>query len=83
VDVDGILSGILAGLIIGMLGRLIAPGRHRRIGLVLTVLVGIAGALIGAAVARAVDVEGFLLTFVMQLVAAALLVTLFRSGARH
>ena len=82
-DVNGILSAIVAGLLIGYLGRLLAPGKHKRLGLILTLLIGIVGALIGSAVAEAVDVKSFLLTLVIQLVAAALLVTLFSTGLRR
>lgn len=43
---------LLAGLIIGLLARLILPGRQR-IGLLMTLLLGIAGSLIGGTIANA------------------------------
>ena len=81
-EIEGIFSAIFAGLVIGGLGRWLAPGKHKNLGLLLTLFIGIVGALVGGAVAEAVDV-GFWLTFVIQLVAAALLVTLFKTGLRR
>jgi uncharacterized membrane protein YeaQ/YmgE (transglycosylase-associated protein family) len=47
-----ILGLILIGLVIGILARLVLPGRQR-IGVALTLLLGIAGALVGGIVASA------------------------------
>jgi uncharacterized membrane protein YeaQ/YmgE (transglycosylase-associated protein family) len=47
-----ILGLILVGLVIGILARLLLPGRQR-IGIALTLLLGVAGALIGGTVASA------------------------------
>ncbi|GII79984.1 membrane protein [Sphaerisporangium rufum] len=54
-EVDGIISAILVGIVIGVLGRLVVPGRQR-IGILLTILVGIVAALIGTAIAAAMNV---------------------------
>ncbi|MCI3155883.1 MULTISPECIES: GlsB/YeaQ/YmgE family stress response membrane protein [Streptomyces] len=43
------------GIVIGVLGRLVVPGRQR-IGILWTILVGIAAALIGSALASAFGV---------------------------
>jgi uncharacterized membrane protein YeaQ/YmgE (transglycosylase-associated protein family) len=51
--IGGIISAIIVGLVVGALGRLLLPGRQR-IGIVLTVLVGIVAAFAGTAVARAI-----------------------------
>ena len=48
-----ILGLILIGLVIGVLARLVLPGRQR-IGMGLTLLLGIGGALIGGIVASAI-----------------------------
>jgi uncharacterized membrane protein YeaQ/YmgE (transglycosylase-associated protein family) len=48
-----ILGLILIGLIIGILARLVLPGRQR-IGVGMTLLLGIAGALVGGIVASAI-----------------------------
>ncbi|MEW2398999.1 GlsB/YeaQ/YmgE family stress response membrane protein [Streptomyces sp. NPDC046862] len=49
-EISGIISAIVIGIIIGVLGRLVVPGRQR-IGILLTILVGIVAALIGSAIA--------------------------------
>ncbi|MER6624080.1 GlsB/YeaQ/YmgE family stress response membrane protein [Streptomyces sp. NPDC000931] len=54
-EIDGIISAIVIGIVIGVLGRLVVPGRQR-IGILWTILVGIAAALIGSAVAAAFGV---------------------------
>ena len=72
-----ILGLIVIGIVIGVLARLVLPGRQR-IGMVMTVLLGIAGALVGGIVASAIG-EGdiFELNFIgtiVGIVAAALLI---------
>ncbi|MDH6220861.1 MULTISPECIES: GlsB/YeaQ/YmgE family stress response membrane protein [Streptomyces] len=54
-EISGIISAIVIGIIIGVLGRLVVPGRQR-IGILLTIVVGIVAALIGAALASAFGV---------------------------
>ncbi|MER6462109.1 GlsB/YeaQ/YmgE family stress response membrane protein [Streptomyces sp. NPDC001228] len=49
-EISGIISAIIIGIIIGVLGRLVVPGRQH-IGLVLTIVVGIVAALVGSAIA--------------------------------
>ena len=48
-----ILGLIIIGIVIGVLARLLLPGRQR-IGMLMTILLGIAGALIGGIVASAI-----------------------------
>jgi uncharacterized membrane protein YeaQ/YmgE (transglycosylase-associated protein family) len=48
-----ILGLIIIGIIIGVIARLVLPGRQR-IGMLMTVLLGIGGALIGGIVASAI-----------------------------
>ena len=48
-----ILGLILIGIVIGVLARLILPGRQN-IGMLMTILLGIAGALVGGVVASAI-----------------------------
>lgn len=72
-----ILGLIVIGIVIGVLARLVLPGRQR-IGMLMTVLLGIAGALVGGIVASAIG-EGdiFELNFIGTIVgiaAAALLI---------
>ena len=47
-----ILGLLLVGLVIGLLARLILPGRQR-IGLLWTMLLGVAGAIVGGVIASA------------------------------
>ncbi|MCX4405504.1 GlsB/YeaQ/YmgE family stress response membrane protein [Streptomyces sp. NPDC059837] len=54
-EISGIISAILIGTIIGVLGRLVIPGRQR-IGILWTILVGIAAAFIGSGIAAAFGV---------------------------
>ncbi|MFC4469660.1 GlsB/YeaQ/YmgE family stress response membrane protein [Streptomyces xiangluensis] len=54
-EISGIISAIVIGIIIGVLGRLVIPGRQR-IGILWTILVGIAAALVGSGIASAFDV---------------------------
>lgn len=53
--IGGVISAIVVGLVIGVLGRIVAPGKQK-IALWLTILVGIVAAFIGTAVAQAVGV---------------------------
>jgi len=72
-----ILGLIVIGIVIGILARLVLPGRQR-IGVGLTVLLGIGGALVGGIVASAIG-EGdiwelnFIGTVVGVIAAAALI----------
>jgi uncharacterized membrane protein YeaQ/YmgE (transglycosylase-associated protein family) len=63
-----ILGLILIGIVIGVLARLVLPGRQH-IGVLMTILLGIAGAVIGGAIASAIG-EGdiFELNFVGTIV---------------
>ena len=53
--VTGIFTAILIGIVIGVLARLLLPGKQP-IGMLLTILVGIVSALLGTALARAVGI---------------------------
>jgi len=54
--VTGFFTAIIVGLIIGALGRLVVPGRQS-LPIWLTLLIGVAAALIGTFVAAAVGVD--------------------------
>jgi uncharacterized membrane protein YeaQ/YmgE (transglycosylase-associated protein family) len=55
VEITSIVSAILIGIGIGALGRLVVPGRQR-LGLLLTMLIGIVAALVGTLAAGALGV---------------------------
>jgi uncharacterized membrane protein YeaQ/YmgE (transglycosylase-associated protein family) len=85
VDITGIISAIIIGLVIGALGRLVLPGRQD-IPIWLTMLIGIVAALIGTAIAAAVDVADTKgidwIELIIQVVLAAVGVSLV-SGMRR
>ena len=72
-----IIVWLLIGLVIGGLARLLVPGRQH-IGLILTILIGIVAALLGGIITTAILGAGHtVITFIVALVAAALLVSAF------
>ena len=77
--ITGIITALLIGLVIGILGRLVVPGRQS-IPLWLTIVVGIVAAFIGTAIARAFGVAstaGFdWIEFFIQVIVAAIGVAL-------
>jgi uncharacterized membrane protein YeaQ/YmgE (transglycosylase-associated protein family) len=54
--VIGIITALIVGLIVGALGRLVVPGKQN-IPIWLTMVIGVAAALIGTFLARAVGVN--------------------------
>jgi len=72
-----IIAWLLIGLVIGGLARLLVPSRQH-IGLILTILIGIVAALLGGIITTAIIGAGHsVITFIVALVAAALLVSAF------
>jgi uncharacterized membrane protein YeaQ/YmgE (transglycosylase-associated protein family) len=72
-----ILGLIFVGLVIGVLARLIKPGRQR-IGLLMTLLLGVGGAIIGGVIAGLLGTGSIFeldfLGFVIAVIAAVLLI---------
>ena len=78
--ITGVITAILIGIVVGVLGRLLVPGRQP-IGMLLTILVGIVAAFIGTAIARAIGIPTAAngidwLELLVQVIVAALGVTL-------
>jgi uncharacterized membrane protein YeaQ/YmgE (transglycosylase-associated protein family) len=77
--ITGIITAVVIGAIVGVLGRLVAPGKQG-IPIWLTIVVGIIAALIGTWIARGLgyaDTQGFdWLELITQIVLAAIGVTL-------
>jgi uncharacterized membrane protein YeaQ/YmgE (transglycosylase-associated protein family) len=76
----GVITAILIGIVVGILGRLLVPGRQP-IGMLVTILVGIVSAFIGTAIARAMGIPTATsgvdwLELLVQVVVAALGVAL-------
>ena len=73
----GILGYIFGGLVIGILARLIKPGADP-MGWILTIILGIAGAVIGGWAATNFGL-GRMLTWVVAIAAAIVLLFLFEA----
>jgi uncharacterized membrane protein YeaQ/YmgE (transglycosylase-associated protein family) len=86
----GIIAWIILGLLAGLIARAIMPGDDS-IGLIATVIIGIAGAIIGGFIAELIGFEGLgsffeLRTWIIAVAGAALLLLIVRavaSGRRH
>lgn len=75
----GILGWIVFGLIVGALAKLLMPGRDPG-GFIVTTLLGIAGALLGGFIGRALGLYGpeDPAGFIMALIGAVLLLVIYR-----
>lgn len=82
----GILAWILFGLIAGVIAKLLMPGKDPG-GFIVTILIGIAGALIGGFIASALGfgtVTGFDFgSFVIAVLGAILLLWIYRAMKRR
>lgn len=78
-----VLSWILFGLVVGIVAKLLTPGRDPG-GFILTTLLGIAGALLGGYVGRALGFYGPNQTagFLMSVLGAIILLLLYRFVSR-
>lgn len=74
-----ILGWIIFGLIVGAIGKLLVPGRDPG-GIIVTILLGIAGAVLGGFIGRAMGLygPGEAAGFVMSLLGAIVLLLLYR-----
>jgi len=80
----GILAWILFGLVIGIIAKVLMPGRDPG-GFIVTILLGIAGALLGGFVGRAMGFygEGQTAGWIMSILGAVLLLAVYRMMARR
>jgi uncharacterized membrane protein YeaQ/YmgE (transglycosylase-associated protein family) len=78
-----VLGWILFGLVVGIIAKLLTPGRDPG-GFILTILLGIAGALIGGFVGRALGFYGpnQAAGFLMSVLGAIILLLLYRFISR-
>lgn len=80
----GILAWILFGLVVGVIAKLLMPGRDPG-GFIITILLGIAGAMIGGFIGRAMGFygpnEGA--GWLMSILGAIVLLALYRMMARR
>lgn len=81
-----IIVWILFGLVVGVIAKLLLPGRDPG-GFVVTILLGIAGALLGGFLGRLLGLygEGDPVGFILAVVGSILLLLVYRlaSGRRH
>jgi uncharacterized membrane protein YeaQ/YmgE (transglycosylase-associated protein family) len=74
-----LLGWIIFGLIVGIIAKLLMPGRDPG-GFIITILLGIAGSLLGGFIGRAIGLYGPNQTagFLMSVLGAILLLALYR-----
>ena len=79
-----VIVWILFGLVVGVVAKFLMPGRDPG-GFIVTILLGIAGALVGGFLGRAVGWyrEGDPVGFVMAVLGAIILLALYRMMARR
>jgi uncharacterized membrane protein YeaQ/YmgE (transglycosylase-associated protein family) len=81
-DVSSILTYILIGLIVGVLARLLVPGRTS-MSLLATIAIGVIGAVIGGWLAGAVFEETEGVDWIASILVAFVLVLLVQRGTRR
>lgn len=81
-DIPSLLGYILIGLVVGVLARLVVPGRTS-IGLLMTIVVGVVGAIIGGWLAGEVFKETEGVDWIASVVVAVVLVLLLQAGTRR
>jgi uncharacterized membrane protein YeaQ/YmgE (transglycosylase-associated protein family) len=79
---SGVLAWIIFGLIVGVLAKLVMPGKDPG-GMIVTILLGIVGAVVAGYLGRALGfyVEGEPAGWIMSIVGAILLLVLYRAVA--
>lgn len=80
----GILTWILFGLVVGIIAKLLMPGRDPG-GFIVTILLGIAGALLGGFIGRAMGFygENDAAGWIVSILGAILLLAIYRMMARR
>jgi uncharacterized membrane protein YeaQ/YmgE (transglycosylase-associated protein family) len=79
-----ILSWIVFGLVIGVIAKLLMPGRDPG-GFIVTILLGVAGALVGGFIGRAMGLysAGQSAGWIMSILGAVILLALYRMMMRR
>ena len=80
----GILSWILFGLVVGVIAKLLMPGRDPG-GFIVTILLGVAGALVGGFLGQAMGLYGENqgAGWIMSILGAIILLALYRMAVRR
>ena len=78
------LGWIVFGLIVGIIAKLLMPGRDPG-GFIITILLGIAGAMLGGFIGRAIGFYGANQSagFLMSILGAILLLAIYRAVGGH
>lgn len=82
VDITSIIGYIVVGVIVGVLARFLVPGDDP-MGIIGTIVLGILGALIGGWVAGAIFSDTAGIDWIASILAAIVLVLLWRAVARN
>jgi len=79
----GILTWILFGLVVGIIAKLLMPGRDPG-GFIVTILLGIAGALLGGFIGRAMGwyAEGDAAGWIVSILGAIVVLAVYRMMVR-
>jgi uncharacterized membrane protein YeaQ/YmgE (transglycosylase-associated protein family) len=82
--IGSIIGWIIFGLIVGVIGKLLMPGRDPG-GFVITIVLGIAGALVGGFLGRAFGLyeANDPVGFVMAVIGAIILLAIYRAMVRR
>jgi uncharacterized membrane protein YeaQ/YmgE (transglycosylase-associated protein family) len=80
----GILGWIVFGLVVGVVAKLLMPGRDPG-GFIVTIILGVVGALLGGYIGRALGWygEGDPVGFIMAVVGSIILLLIYRALARR
>ena len=73
----GILTWILFGLVVGIIAKLLMPGRDPG-GFIITILLGIAGAFVGTWIGRLIWGSNYLAGWILSILGAMLLLLIYR-----
>jgi uncharacterized membrane protein YeaQ/YmgE (transglycosylase-associated protein family) len=81
-SIGAIIGWIIIGLIAGALGKLIMPGDDPG-GIIVTIILGIAGALVGGFLAGLIGIGGggFIWTIIIATIGAIILLAIYRAIA--
>ena len=78
---DGIIGYIIGGAVIGILARFFKPGADP-MGWILTILLGIAGALVGSRIAAMLNLTGTMMVWACAIVSAMILLFIYEAIRR-
>ncbi len=78
----GLIGWIIFGAIVGLIAKLLHPGRDPG-GFIVTILIGIAGSLLGGFIGRAIGLyrQGQGAGFIMSVVGAIILLVIYHAAA--